>query len=259
MQGNAVSASDELKERIDKEIRRQERIIPIVPPGEQEVSMRRSDKKQGHFTVKKFAIGVAAACLLLSGGVFAGRTAGYISAGTMGTYSYEELDKAEKKLGFSADVTENFDNGYSFVEMRVDKTGAMDENQKKIYTFPELVVDYARDGVKDISLYVDKRPEKGEQDKAPDMTDHCGDIVLRYDVYTYKFVPVGYELTEEDKANLERDDYEISEGADSIEYEQANHVTWEKNGVYYDLLGMGTNLSGEEMLGMAKEIINAER
>lgn len=256
MQCGGISASETLKQKIDMDIRRRGKIVPISASGEQEASMKEQSRK--HFSIKKFAVGIAAACLLLSGGVFAGRTAGYISAGSMGIYSYSELAKAEKKLGFSADVAENFDNGYSFVKMAVDKTSAMDENRKVIYTFPELSVNYVKDGINDISLYVDQRPEKGEQAKAPDMTDQCGDIILRYDVYTYKFVPVDYELTEEDKANLERDDYEISEGADSVSYSRISHVTWEKEGIYYDLLGMDTALNGEEMIGMAKELIEAE-
>ena len=36
------------------------------------------------------------------------------------------------------------------------------------------------------------------------------------------------------------------------------HVLWEKDGVYYDLLGNDTALSGEEMFAMAKELIGAE-
>lgn len=257
MQCDNISASETLKQKIDREIRRQGKIVPISMSGEQEVSMKKSEQSRKHFSVKKFAIGVAAACLLISGGVFAGKTTGYISGGTMGTYTYGELAKAEGKLGFSADVVENFDNGYSFVEMQVMKTSAMDENQNRLYTFPELNVEYAKGGVKDISLYADKRPEKGVNDKKADMTDQCGDIALRYDIYTYKLVPVGYEMTEEDKANLARDDYEISEGADSIQYSRISHVTWEKEGVYYDLLGSDTELSGEEMIGMAKELIEA--
>lgn len=238
MQGGAVMASGTLKQRIDKEI-----------------SMKKSEQKYGHFTIKKFAVGVAAACLLLSVTAFAGKTTGYRSGLIKGTYSYEELNKAEEKMGFSVDVAKQFDNGYRFDKMSIFEAHAMDENQKSLYKFPELNVEYVRDGVKDIGLYVDKRPEKGEEKKVPDMTEQCGVIALRYDVYTYKFVPEGYELTEEDKANLERDDYEISVGADSIEYKQICHVTWEKDGVYYDLLGMDASLTGEEMIGMAKEII----
>lgn len=257
MQCSDISASESLKQKIEEEIRRQGKVVPMPLSGKQEVSMKKSAQNKGHFTVKKYAIGVAAACLLISGGVFAGKTAGYISAGTMGTFTYEELDKAEEKLEFSPDVVESFSNGYSFVEMSVDKTSATDENQQEIYTFPELRVDYGRGDGESVTLCVDKRPEKGEQTKEPDLTDQCGDIALRYDVYTYKFVPVGYELTEEDKANLERDDYEISEGTDSVEFSQISFVTWEKDGMYYDLLASDTSLSGEDMIGMAKEIIEA--
>lgn len=270
MQCGSISASETLKQKIDREIRIQGKVIPINLSEGQEVSMNKqrtthsvsspyaaSEQGRKHFSTKKFVIGVAAACLLISGGVFAGKTAGYIS-GYEKAYTYAELDKAEEKLGFSPDVSETFSNGYSFEEMWVGDTHAVDENQETVYTFPELSVDYARDGVSDISLYVDKRPEKGEQDKEPNLTDQCGDIALRYDVYTYKFVPVGYELTEEDKANLERDDYEISEGTDEVEYSQVTCVTWEKDGVYYNLLGSDTALTGEEMFAMAKELIEAE-
>lgn len=257
MQCGGISASETLKQKIDSEIRMQGKIVPISLPDGQEVSMKKSGQGKKHFSAKKLAIGVAAACLLISGGTFAGKTMGYIS-GYAQSYSYAELDKAEEKLGFSADVLENFSNGYSFEEMQVGDTHAVDENWETVYTFPELAVNYVEDGVSDISLYVDMRPEKGEQAKEPDMTDQCGDIALRYDVYTYKFVPVGYELTEEDLANLERDDYEISEGSDEVEYSQITHVTWEKDGVYYDLLGSDTALSGEEMFAMAKELIGTE-
>ncbi len=262
MQCGSISASEALKQKIDREIRIQGKIIPIDLSEGQEVSMnkqRTAHSEQGgkHFSAKKLVIGVAAACLLISGGVFAGKTAGYIS-GYEKEYTYAELDKAEEKLGFSPDVAEAFSNGYSLETMWVGNTRAVDENQETVYTFPELSVNYVKDGVSDISLYVDMRPEKGEQDKEPDLTDQCGDIALRYDVYSYKFVPVDYELTEEDKANLERDDYYISEGSDEVEYAQMTHVTWEKDGVYYDLLGNDTALTGEEMFAMAKELIGAE-
>lgn len=99
MQCSDISASETLKQKIDEEIRRQGKIVPIPLSGKQEVSMKKSAQNKGHFNVKKFAVGVAAACLLLSGGVFAGKTAGYITAGTMGTYTYDELGKAGGKAG----------------------------------------------------------------------------------------------------------------------------------------------------------------
>lgn len=259
MQCDMISASGTLKQKIDAEIGRQGKAVSTYLPAEQkEVSMKKAVYGNRHFVGKKFVIGVAAACLLLSGSVFAGKTAGYISGRHMGSYSYEEQGKAEAKLGYEVDLVKAFDNGYSFQDMSIEETRAVGEDNGTIYTFPELFVDYARGGVKDVSLCIDQRPEKGEQDKAADMTDACGEIALRYDLYTYKLVPEGYVLTAEDRANLERDDYEISEGADKVTYSKMAHVTWEKDGVYYDLLAIDTTLSGEEMLGMAKEIIGGE-
>ena len=59
-----------------------------------------------------------------------------------------------EELGFSVDVPEDFSNGYGFAGMLVGDTRAVDENKETVYTFPELAVDYERDGVKDISLYI---------------------------------------------------------------------------------------------------------
>lgn len=257
MQCDAISASEALKQKIDGEIGRQgEATVLCLPEGKTEVSMKNEMYRRKHFNSRKFLIGVAAACLLLSGSVFAGKTAGYISGRQMGKYTYEERGKAEAKLGYEVDLVKDFDNGYSFQSMAVQETRAVDQNNKTLYTFPELTVDYGRSGVFDISLFVEQGPETGEQEKVPDLTDMCGEITLRYDVYTYKLVPENYVLTAEDRANMARDDYEISEGADKVEYSRVSQVTWVKDGVHYDLLGMDTALSGEEMLGMAKEIIN---
>ena len=42
MQCGNISASDTLKQKIDREIRRQGKIVPISMSGEQEVSMKKS-------------------------------------------------------------------------------------------------------------------------------------------------------------------------------------------------------------------------
>ena len=268
MQCDSISASGTLKQKIDREIRMQGKIVPMPLPGKQERkasgdsftgmednTMKKTTQKHTHFSVKKLVIGIAAACVLLVGGVSAGKTAMYISGWNHGTYSYEEQDKAEKELGYEVDLVEQFSNGYCFEKMSVFETNAADENANTLYTFLELNAEYEKDGVSDIDLYADQRPEDTEWSKVPDMTDQCGDITLRYDVVTYKFVPVGYELTEEDKTNLERDDYEISEGSDEVEMCQYSSVRWDKDGVHYDLMGRDVTLSGEEMFEMAKELI----
>lgn len=264
MQSADISASDALKRRIDRELGRKEggEIIPIALPAEKEIVMKNAEKKKFHLSGKRFVIGVAAACLLISGAAAAGKTAGYKSSIVLRepTYkSFSDLNKAEEKAGFEADAIENFENGYEFREIRVEKTDAIDENGNTLYSFPEMWIDYNKGG-NHISLIISRPPEKAETTKAPNLTAQYDDTALRYDEYTYKFVPVGYELTAEDKANEQRDDYYISVGSDTVQMDTAKHVIWEKNGTRYNLMAMGSSsseLSGEEMLEMAQEILEA--
>ena len=174
MQCDSISASGTLKQKIDEEIRRQGKIVPIPSredqgrtadfypsAGMEDNTMKKETGKSVRFNAKKLVIGVAAACLLLSGSIFAGKTAMYISGRGLGSFTYEEKDKAEEKLGFVVDLVESFGNGYSFQEMDVQEVRGADEDANTLYTFPQLAARYIRDGVSDISLYVDQKPEKG--------------------------------------------------------------------------------------------------
>ena len=68
---------------------------------------------------------------------------------------------------------------------------------------------------------------------------------------------MGYELTEEDKINQQKENYNISVGTDQVEIQRVTHVMWKKNGISYDLFGYDLDLSAEEMLDMAEEVLNA--
>lgn len=242
MQCMDISASEALKQKVKKEI-----------------SMKNAEKKQVRFHEKKFVIGVAAACLLISAGVAAGMTMGYKSSISPNYKydSYADLEKAEEKFGSKVDSIENFGNGYGFKNITVDKTDAFDENGNTLYSFPEMRIHYERAGSPNLSLVIDNPPEYEESAKAPDHTLMCGDVEIRNDVYTYKFVPEDYELTEEDEINLQRDDYYISCGNDKVEIRKAMHAIWEKDGLHYNLFGFDLDMSGEELLEMAKEILEA--
>lgn len=255
MQCGKISASDALKQRIDGELLVYRSATETS--AEREIFMENSNKRKVHFSGKKLAIGIAAACLLISGMAFAGRTAMYKTSLKPGkTYhSYAELDQAKEKLGHEAEAVESFDNGYRFQEMDISYTDAADENGKAIYTFPELWIRYGKEGAKNLSLVIDKPIEKWKNSKSPDLTSQYGDVEIRYDIYTYKFVPEDYELTAEDEANMERPDYEISVGSDQVEIQKVMSVNWEKDGVHYNLFGYDLELSGEEMIAMAEEIL----
>lgn len=79
-------------------------------------------------------------------------------------------------------------------------------------------------------------------------------IEVRFYHDTYKFVPEGYALTEEDQQNLEHDDYFISEGVEEIEMTTISSITWEQDGIQYTMLCHG-GCDAATLYEMAQELI----
>lgn len=239
-----ISASEELKRRIDYTIH---------------------EKQEGKFmkylSIKKLCAGTAAACLLMScTGVFASRVVGFTSASSsVPEYtSYEEISKAEERIGYQADHVERFTNGYTFSDACIGKAEAYGETQETIYTIQSLEMTYRKPGQPDLNLNIEKKVEDIPSAKQPDAVRICGETQLRYDEYTYKFIPDSYVLTEEDRINMQKENYYISVGSDEVEIQKASHVTWEKNGISYDLFGFDIEVGADGMLDMAEEIMAAE-
>lgn len=239
---DGMTASRALKDRIDEKI----------------LESEREAGNMKHVSVKKLVIGVAVGCLLVSGGVFA---TGHAVSLTTHHYhqddirDYGELSKVEKKLGYTVDATEEFANGYRFDHMELDDVKGKDEGGNEVYTFPSLDIRYTKSGENSVSLFVEKPVETSVRSKTPDETRVCGDVTLYYDTLTNKQVPPDYVMTEEDKANEKRDDYFISVGSAEVEIHQNQTVTWDKDGVRYQLLGFDLNLSADDMFDMAEEIM----
>lgn len=242
---DGVTASRDLKDRIDREI-------------------LESQKEAGNMkklSVKKLVIGVAVGCLLVSGGVFAAGHAVSFSTHSFlpdAYRSYSDLGKAEGELGYTADTVESFSNGYKFERMSVDEWQGEDEAGNAVYTFKQLDITYGRKGEEKVSLIAEKPVETPVRNKEPDAVRQVGDITLYYDITTFKFVPPNYELTDEDRANLEKPNYEISYGSDEVQIQQSYHVTWDKNGIHYQIFGFDLSLSADEMFDMAEEIMGTK-
>lgn len=290
-----ISASDELKRRIDETIRE-----------------RQEDNSMKHMSVKKLCISVAAACLLVSGvTAFAGGAAYFVTGSAVEPEctDYTQLGRLEKELGYEVDSVERFGNGYAFTGMSVETIEAYTGENGRLYSVPAMNIRYRR-GDKQLELNINEKTAGAAPSKEPDATRLCGDISLRCDMYTNKIVPDSYELTEEDKRNEQRDDYNIvyttvtvkekeavadgenpddvkygsytvsDDGAVSLRYRgvpddgaedaivlagcddavirQTMMVSWEKDGIAYELSGIDPDMSAEEMLDMAEEIVAAK-
>ena len=257
LQEEGLTVSDAVKKRIDEQIQEEEfarnasNVRRIKGGSNMKISM------------KRVGIGIATACLMVSGFAFAGEIKGWRSHSSLNDpvyKSYAQITEAEKTFGHAVDSVEQFDNGYRFTEATISPMEAFDEAGHTIMTVDQLWIDYTKEGSKGLSLVLEESREgvNGISDKTPDATKEIDGVTVRFDSYTYKFVPVGYELTPEDKANMQRDDYEISEGSDSVKIAQNDSVRWVKNGVCYDLFGFDTTLDSEAFFKMAEEIITSK-
>ena len=214
---SSLSPSPGMKDRIDEQIRRSQ---------EETGQMK-------HLSIKKVVIGVAAACLLIPGGAYAAGHADYLIGhscigGQSKNYS-GDMEKMETKLGYPVLTVESFDNGYCFKEMEVMDTEGRDENNNKVYTYKDMTVYYGKQG--------------------------CGSMYLGICKPVENQTPADYEMTPDDQANEQRDDYYISFGLDEVQIQISQGVTWEMDGVNYNLAGFDLGLSADEMFAMAEQII----
>ncbi|MDE5938236.1 MAG: hypothetical protein K2H37_04070 [Lachnospiraceae bacterium] len=242
---DSITASRALKDRIDEKI----------------LESEKEAENMKHLSVKKLVVGVAAVCLLVSGGVAAAGHAVSLSSHHYlqnACRDFGKLPEMEQELGYAVDVVEKFSNGYRFESMSVDDVQGKDAESNVVYTFKSMMIEYGKSGEEDICLIIEKPVEMPASEETPDATRVCGDITAYYDMITNKQVPPDYVLTEEDKAGEARGDCYISVGSAKVEVHQSHTVTWDKDGIRYQLLGFDLNIGAEEMLDMAEEIIGSK-
>lgn len=239
-----LEASEELKQRINQRI-----------------------TQKGVFTMKKSNmkkwIAVAACvCLLAPTMLYAGgKITSYVSSTNPRDYSasekWSDLAKFEKKSGVKADLPEKFTNGYQFKNMDISVFHGKDDTGNTISSTKQLTVSYQKAGANKIECNVNQTISGEETlEQQPIKEQEIKGVTVRYYNDTYKFVPEDYELTAEDQELQKQDDFYISYGTDAVEIKQYSYVKWEKDGVSYFLGGFDNELSGDELMQMAAEIIN---
>lgn len=239
-----IGVSDFLKTRIDMEItaRQEERTM----------------RKKIHF--KRYIAAAACVCLLVPAGIFAGgKVSSYVSSTNGADYKtstdWKDLDKMEKRVGIETDAVESFSNGYQYKEISNSAFNALDDEGNKMFKEKELGVTYENNDGEILNCYMRQADERVTDDRTPDATADYDGVTVNYYQETYKFVPEDYEKTAQDKAMEAAGGYYVSFGTDEIEEMQSMSVSWEKDGVAYSIQGFDTDLTPQEMLSMAGEMI----
>ena len=217
------------------------------------------DGKENNFmkSKKKFAVIAIAATRAL------GVTAFAVNNKLTLTYSisssvpeYTDMPKAQQlidDLGYAGDMVEEFSNGYSFDEGSV--TNNMTESDGTVEEFKSLSAWYSK-GDDKVTLFIDKH-DSGKQDEGSELAAQNGDINIYAHSFINKIVPPDYVKSEDDLAAEERGEiYFAEDGEDHIVETKVTSVSWTKDDIRYSLMQLNGELSTDELIAMANELID---
>lgn len=250
------------KEKIDQMLK--QALSPVTPDKEinQKLKQELEGRKMKKFKVKKTVLLVAACCMLLGTvGLASSGIISYTSAWSWssGEKDFTKLGELEAEVGFSVKAIEQFQNGYQFSDMTITNNTGYDENGNAMTHYKGMDFTYKKDGEDSLSLNTEQEINmQADTEQKPDEVKIIEGIEVEYYLSTYKWVPVDYELTEEDKKNMEKDNYFISDGASEISENLVSGVSWVQDGIYYHIGNVHGKTEPEVLFQMAEELILSE-
>ena len=163
----------------------------------------------------------------------------------------------QRDIGFATDVVEAFSNGYRYKSGYIVRNRAYGADGKVAMRYPGLHCYYAKDGAR---VDLDIEEDFGGFDEDIETAEVYAGCELKYDAYLNKFVPADYRLTEQDKLDEASGKYVFSYGNPTVEIDAVQLVLWRDAGLNYTICVMDSELGRDELIQMAKEIIdNQER
>ena len=205
---------------------------------------------------KRIALIAVAATLVMGITVFA--ASGIISQWFSSSSSipdYKTLptaDQVAKDIGYEAVTIDEFANGYKFDNGSIVDNTLTDETGNVTEKFKSVSFRYEKDG--DEVIF--------SQDKFNSAVETSGEVITSVDGvdvyyfnYTNKLVPPDYKLTDEDKKAEANGELVFSYGSSKVEINEVQSVSWEKDGMYYQLMQIDGKLSADALADMAAEVI----
>lgn len=250
------------EEKIDQMLK--QALSPVTPDEEinQKIKQELEGRKMKKFKVKKVMMCVAACCLML--GTVSIASSGIVqsivsSSLAIGEKDFTKLGELEAEAGFSVKAIEQFQNGYQFSDMTITNNTGYDENGNAMTHYKGIDFTYKKEGEDSLSLNTEQEINmQADTEQNPDEVKIIEGIEVKYYLSTYKWVPVDYELTEEDKKNMEKDNYFISDGASEISENLVSGVSWVQDGIYYHIGNVHGKTEPEVLFQMAEELILSE-
>ena len=235
-----------IKQSIQKEVMQLQPSEEMLMNIRREADRRKKGKNDMTFKMKKLVAVAAALCLICMTCYAAVEIGNYESHSTVDIAEYDQLSAAEKEAGFEFKRVEAFANGFKFSVGGVNESTMDDKEGKRIVACKGVNVAYTNEQGKYVTLFV--MPESFYEETG----ESCP---AGYSSDAYKFVPEGYELSDEDKRMMEDGDFFVSYGSDKVELVEIENYYWEADGLVYGLMASGCSLGEMELTAMAKEIM----
>lgn len=217
------------------------------------------ENRMKHRNWKKVIVAAAAICVLGSITAMAlGRATVSVSHSSKNDAVHDYAQAVSMQNGFDKNVksVEKFSNGYQFSEAVPTYGDERDEKGNILSERTYMTYTYEKDGLDSVMLngYRSTMAEGTQPDQT--MTLENG-VELKYSKMRNKFVPVDYEPTEEELALSEAGKLNIGYGSDEVEEMNSCSVIWKEGEITYVLFSFEDSLSGDEMLQMAKEVVES--
>jgi len=214
-------------------------------------------------SIKKKIIITLAATLVIGTSVFAaGKISGKIysitsCSSSIPTYTtIPTVEQLKKDFKFNPKLINKFDNGYAFVNGYTVNNKGLDEEGNSVEKTKSLDFTYKKGNDK-LSLYMENG-RLGERSKKEIVIATYNGLDLYYNSYANKLVPADYKLTEQDKQDKLSGKYVFSYGSDKVEISQVQSLNWMQDGINYSFLGINSNISKDELVKMAQQVITAK-
>lgn len=244
-QAAQIEPSMDLFNRIKKDINKQECGNTMVGKG-----MR---FKKGN----RVAI-IAACCLLIGSITVLGVTMGRSWVGhTQIKYkTFPSQQRVLKDVGFIPKYTESLPDGFEYSNGGTGESTLTDDAGNVLTKTKDVTFSYKRGNEKStLTLDITQIEEEFLDNDESEWVGDFNGINLYYYEKDYKFVPPNYELTEEDKRANEAGELEISYGTSEVSIENIQGLSWYEEGLHYMLMGSSQGFTIEEMIEIAKIII----
>ncbi|MBU3199870.1 signal peptide protein [Clostridium estertheticum] len=213
-------------------------------------------------SMRKKIIIILAATMVIGTTVFAAGKAGkiqsiYGSSSAIPTYTtIPTVEQVKNKFKFNPKLVDKFDNGYTFADGYTDNKKGVDENGNSVKKTKSLDFTYTKGNDK---LYLSMENEMlEERSNKETVVNTCNGIDLYYSSSVYKTVPANYKLTEQDKQDKLSGKYVFSYGSEKIEISQFKYLDWMQDGIHYSLSSMNSNISKDELVKMAPQVIRTK-